>query len=239
MRPSENVVPPLHEPRAQLRWTLVAELFFFAAVLAVATTVARSPALLASAAMQRFLRELDQAFVPLASVRPWYRLGLAIFLHNLRAFLLVALAASVCAALAAQPRLRSIAAAALILAVAGSAFFWAANVFTAGAVVGVVASETGVEPLVVWTTLLPHGVFELFALSWAMVLSWRLAWTWLALGSAEAAAADLLRAIWPTIVGIVAILALAALIESTVSPRVLHALVPTAGHSLVRSAAPR
>lgn len=223
--------------RAHVLWTLMVELFFFAAVLAVAAALGENPAVLGSGAVRLFLRRLDQAFMPFGALHPWYRLAIAIFLHNARALLLVAFAAAVCAALAGASRARTLALAALAVTLAGVCLFWFVNVATAGLVVAAVARAAGVSPLTVWLTLLPHGVFELFALSWAMVLPARLAWTWLATESGAEAANDMRAALWPGIAGAIVVLALAATLEATVSPRLLHALVPRAEPTLTRTAA--
>lgn len=222
--------------RSQLAWTLLTELFFFVAVLALAGALSQEPAVLASREVRLFLERVNQTFAPLAALHPWYRLAVAIFLHNLRALLLLALAAAVCAALAAFERARALAALALALSVAGTFVFWLVNVVTAGVVVAAVARTALSAPLLVWLSLLPHGVFELFALSWAMVLPARLAWFWVASGSGAQAASALRDALWPGLGAAVAVLALAATLEATVSPRLLHALVPRASRTLTNTA---
>lgn len=227
---------PAQSWRSPILWALVAEGLFFLVVLAGSASLSQDPSLLGSPAARLFLRRLDRTFQPFAGLHPWYRLGFAIFLHNARAFLVLVLAAGASAALAAIERARTVAALALALTLAGTAVFWLTNAGAAAVVVAAVAHGAGVPPFAVWLSLLPHGVFELFALSWAMVLPVRLAWTWLSTQSAAAAAGALRDSLWPGVGGVLAVLALAAAVEATVSPRVLHALVPRAGATLTRTA---
>lgn len=222
--------------RSPILWALVAEGLFFLTVLAGSATLSQDPSLLGSGAVRLFLHRLDRTFQPFAGLHPWYRLGFAIFWHNARAFFLLVFAAAASAALAAIRRARTVAALALSFTLAGTAVFWLANAGAAAVVVAAVARSAGVAPFAVWLSLLPHGVFELFALSWAMVLPVRLAWTWLSTQSATDAAGALRDVLWPAVGGVLAVLALAAAVEATVSPRVLHALVPHADATLTRTA---
>lgn len=215
-----------------VRWTLVTEGLFFVVTLATAAAVAQSPSL--TGAIARSLRQLDRTFAPLAATHPWYRLALAIFLHNARPFVGFALAFALVLVLCRRAP-RRLAGTVLGLEALAAVLFWLANVAAAGVVVGAVARAQHLAPVRVWLSLLPHGLFEIFAFSWVMVLPLRLAWRWLDGESPARAAAALGRALWPGAPAALAVLALAALIEAGVSPRVLRILVPRAGASLPAS----
>ena len=216
------------------RWALVIELLFFLVSLATAAAVAHSTALGPGSPLARALHQMDRTFVPLAGLHPWWRLGLGIFSHNVRPYIAFALVFWLVHALARRGR-RRLAGILLTLEALAAAAFWFANVAAAGVVVGAVAQARHVAPLRVWATLLPHGVFEIFAFSWVMALPLHMAWRWLDGNGPAQAASDLARPLWPGTLKVLLVLALAAAIESGISPRVLHALVPSAGRSLPAS----
>jgi uncharacterized membrane protein SpoIIM required for sporulation len=218
-------------------WTLVVEAAFFVVTLATAAGVAADTAALRGSALRPFLRQLGRTFSPLASVHPWYRLAAAIFLHNARPFVAFALAALL-VVLLARSALNRVAAFRLVLEAAAAVLFWFGNVMAAGVVVGAVAHTQHLAPLRVWATLLPHGIFELFAFSWVMALPLHMAWAWMDSRDARSAVAAIRTALWPGAPAALAVLALAGLLEASVSPRIMHVLVPTAGPTLPSSTNP-
>lgn len=200
---------------------LVLEAAFFVLVLSAAGEADQAAARLVPA-----LRDLARTLAPLGRLHPWYRLALAIFWHNARPFLALSLLTALAAALLDGRWGQALGRLLLALTALGAALFWLANVGAAGMVVGVVAHARGAPPILAWLTLLPHGLWEIFAFSWAVALPFHLAW--LRSGRKSQVLPAVAPLIWPGAAAALAVLALAAVVEATVSPLVLHALLPPA-----------
>lgn|GEM_PF-4472707 len=229
-----TTTPAAPSVRSHLVWALATELAFFVFVLVVATAVAMNAPALLHAGLAAYLRRLDRTFVPLAHLHPWYRLALGIFAHNLEPLAGFAVAGALAAFWPARVR-GTAATLFLVLVLAIDAFFWLSNIGAGGVVVGVVAYQHGLAPARVWLSLVPHGLFEIFALAWVLMLPVRFASLWLGTGDPSRAFAQIEPAIWPGTLVAACVLAVAAGIEATLSVALLHALVPSV-HTLVNSA---
>lgn len=216
-------------------WALGFEATFFLATLAFGTSVANMPATPATdRALRLFIRSLRQEFAPVTAIHSWPPLALAIFGHNLELMLPILLLGMLATWLGSRGG-RSARAAGFLAAVdtVGALIFLTENVVAAGLLIGYVSRTDGVLVIRVFASLLPHGVFEIFALSWAFAQPVMLVVGLMNGRPLEEVGMENRPGLIRGAAVAVAVLALAAVVESTLSPIVTRELIPA---SQVRTA---
>lgn len=211
----------------QLRFSLILEIVFFLSVYLLAAAVSPAiPGLVHMAAFRQFMLELWRAFGPIAKLPVGSR-ALAIWGNNLRVYLLLMVAPALSLILGAKPRRSAISEVARhVLAWLGAViavYILFSNVVTAALVIALDAWKVQVPVGILWAALMPHGAFELFALSWVE------AFAFTAMFVRHRPETDRRRALWSFVDGLpltVVCLGFAAGVESYLSPHVIHALVP-------------
>lgn len=214
--------------RRHASWALGFELAFFLFTLAIGTSVAsEAHRRLTEESLRVLVKRLRREFEPVTAIHSWPHLALAIFGHNLELMLPILLFGMLAMWLASRGgRLVRVAAVLAVTDAVAALLFLLENITVAGLLIGYVAERQHTVPIRVFATLLPHGVFEIFALSWAFSEPLLLVWGRLSGVSWQEAAAPFQSSMLRGAVYAVLVLALAALIESTVSPVVTRALIP-------------
>lgn len=216
--------------RRHAYWAIGFEAVFFLATLAVGTSVADMPHTPATErALGVFVRSLRQEFAPVTSIHAWPRLAVAIFGHNLELMLPILLLGMLATWLGSRGgRASRLAGFLAAVDTVGALLFLFENVVAAGLLIGYVARTDGIVSVRVFATLLPHGVFEIFSLSWAFAQPAILIAGLVNGRSLEEIGRENRPGLVRGAALAVAVLAFAALIESTVSPIVTRDLIPVA-----------
>lgn len=210
--------------RRHALWALGFEATFFVATLAIGTAVAALPESSATArSLNVFVRSLRHEFAPVTSIHAWPHLALAIFGHNLELMLPILLLGMLAMWLAARGGTFAGFFAAIDLI--GALLFLAENTIAAGLLVGYISRLDRLPTVRVFASLLPHGIFEIFALSWAFAQPAVLIYGLMNGQALVEVGRENRPGMVRGAVYSVLILALAATIESTLSPVVTRALI--------------
>jgi hypothetical protein len=211
------------ETLRHLRVSLILEVTFFLAVYILAALLTPAvPYLLRQPVVAANLRALAEALRPMAHLPAGPR-ALAIWSNNLRVYLVLVVPALASLWLSRGARaIRAGQALSWICALL-AVYVWVSNAILGGLVLAVDASRSHLDAGVLWLGLLPHGVLELFALSWAMAGALA---AWYVRDEPFELRQETLSAFAFGVPVTIVLLGLAAGVESYVSPAVLHALAP-------------